>query len=361
MSARFGAAKRPATVCVPTSVGPYRILERLGTGGMGVVYLAEDSRLSRRVALKAVSHERSGQPDARRKLLREARLAGRLTHPNVAAIYDLLESPGTLHVVMEYVRGETLAARVLRGPLPAAEATAVGIQLADAVSAAHSVGVIHRDLKLANVMLTPDGQAKILDFGLARARIAAYDSEEDAIPSVSSQERRVVGTPGYIAPEAFLGHRPDERSDLYSLGVMLFELVTGRRPFNGGDMMALGVAALTEPTPRITAFEPSLSGLDTVIRCAMAPKPEDRYATASELAAALRTVDALPTARTQSASLLLPVGRRRRPCRARIAAAALVLLRASALRMAALSISTLRRVPGVTVSLDTRLEARQSR
>src|SRR5262245_16924123 len=188
---------------VAAAVGRYRILERLGTGGMGIVYLAEDTRLSRRVALKTVCDERRHTPEARRKLLREARLAARLTHPNVAAIYDVLESPESIHLVMEYVHGETLAARVERGPLADEHATAIVIQLAEAVSKAHALGVIHRDLKLANVMLMPDGQVKILDFGLARACMTASSVDESVSDTLAADERRVVGTPGYIAPEAF--------------------------------------------------------------------------------------------------------------------------------------------------------------
>jgi serine/threonine-protein kinase len=290
------------------SVGPYRILEKLGAGAMGVVYLAEDARLSRRVALKTVPDERGATPEARRKLLHEARMAARLTHPNVAAIYDIVESSESVHVVMEYVRGETLAARLRRGPLSVDEVTAVGIQLAEAAARAHTLGVIHRDLKLANVMLTPEGQVKILDFGLARARVDVRVADDSSSTGSGSQERRVAGTPGYMAPEAFLGHAPDARSDIYSLGVMLFELLTGRRPFTGSDLMAVGLAALTGPTPHVRDISPGLPGdLDAVIERAMARKPEDRYASAEELADALRAVAALAAAPTRSSFFRLPL------------------------------------------------------
>jgi len=311
---------------VAGAVAPYRILELLGSGGMGVVYLAEDTRLGRRVALKTVADGRRNAPQARRKLLREARLAARLTHPNVAAIYDLLESSDSVHVVMEYVQGETLAARIERGPLAVDEAIAVVIQLAEAVSKAHALGVIHRDLKLANVMLMPDGRVKILDFGLARSFMTVGDADDSDATILGAGERRIVGTPGYIAPEAFLGQARDARSDIYSLGVMLFELIMGRRPFTGCDMMALGMAALTEPIPRLGVLT---GGLQAVIARALAPKPEDRYTSAAELAAALRSVEALATARTRPAFVRLRMPRRAWPRGAWVLAAALVALGAS--------------------------------
>jgi len=285
-------------------VGPYRILEPLGAGAMGVVFLAEDARLSRRVALKTLSGERSRTPEARRKLLREARTAAQLTHPNVAAIYDVVESVDSIHIVMEYVQGETLAARLRRGPLPVEEATAIGIQLADALSKAHSMGVIHRDLKPANVILKPDGQVKVLDFGLATVFASHRDGDDPSTNGSLSQEGRVSGTPGYVAPEAFLGHPRDARSDIYSLGVMLFELVTGRRPFTGQDMIAVGMAALTGPTPRASDLNPRLPpDLSAAIGRAMMREPEQRFASALELAEALRAADVVAAAPTRAVSL----------------------------------------------------------
>jgi serine/threonine-protein kinase len=257
---------------------------------MGEVYLAEDTRLHRRVALKTVAQPQNTAPEARQRLLREARAVARLNHPNIAAIYDVVESPSSVHIVMEYVRGETLAARLRRGPLPPATVVSVGIQLADALTEAHAMGVIHRDLKPANVIVTPEDQAKILDFGLARThgRLVSSGAPSGSAEKLSDASH-VAGTPPYVPPEVFVGGAADARGDIYSLGVTLFEMLTGRRPFKGADMNALGVAILTEPTPRARQIEPEVpEGLDAIVVRAMARRPEDRHASAAELAAALR-------------------------------------------------------------------------
>src|SRR6185503_9479469 len=184
-------------------VGPYRILERLGAGANGVVFLAEDTRLHRRVALKTVAGTAGAEAsEVRRKLLREARAAARLNHPNIAAVYDVLESEDGVHIVMEYVPGTTLAARVRQGPLPHTQVLDLALQLSSALAHAHELGVVHRDLKPANVMMSPAGQAKILDFGLAR--VNALDAGSAPLGSsdlTATDARQVVGTPPYMPPE----------------------------------------------------------------------------------------------------------------------------------------------------------------
>ena len=201
------------------SIGPYRIIEALGSGANGEVYLAEDVRLGRKVAVKTLSALDSKQlADAQRWVLREARAAARLNHPHIASVYDVIESPQGAHIVMEYVRGETLAARLRTGPLPAGEVLAIAIQLTDALAEAHGMGVVHRDLKPANVVLTPKGDVKILDFGLAQVRPV----EPGSTPVRSSRDftldGRQVGTPPYMPPEHLMGDPVDARGDLYSLG-----------------------------------------------------------------------------------------------------------------------------------------------
>ncbi|PYQ12669.1 MAG: hypothetical protein DMF80_17115 [Acidobacteria bacterium] len=274
-------------------VGPYRILEKLGAGAMGEVYLAEDPRLHRRVALKTLADPVNTAPEARRRLLHEARAAARLNHPNVAAIYDVVESPDSVHLVMEYVPGETLAARLRGGRLDSAAVVAIGVQLADALAEAHAMGVIHRDLKPGNVIVTPGERVKVLDFGVARThgvRLVDPDSGySSSSRDKSSDVRTMVGTPPYVPPECFLGQPADARGDIYSLGVTLFEMLTGRRPFAGKDVQAVGVAALTEATPRARGANDGVSfGLDAIVARAMAREPRDRYGSAAELAAALR-------------------------------------------------------------------------
>jgi tetratricopeptide (TPR) repeat protein/predicted Ser/Thr protein kinase len=289
-------------------IGPYRILNRLGKGGMGEVFLAEDTRLGRKVALKTVGQAHLESAEARQRLLREARAAANLNHPNIAAIYDVLESGDRAHIVMEYVRGETLAAQVRRGPLEAGVVVRLGIQLAEALAAAHASGVIHRDLKPANVVATPDGQVKILDFGLAkiqsRPRTQSDTITKPTLSWLTPEGHRGMGTPPYMSPEQVLGRPCDERSDIYSFGVLLFELLTGRRPFDGADSLALAMAILNEPTPRLRQLVPSAPAeLEAVVLRAMAREPSDRYASASEVARDLRRLAAPSSASTLSAAV----------------------------------------------------------
>jgi serine/threonine-protein kinase len=185
---------------------------------MGEVYLAQDTRLGRKVALKRLSGSQLDTPEARHQLLREARAAATLNHPNIAAVYDVLDVDDESLIVMEYVEGDTLSKLLRRGPLAPYQVIEIGIQLADALAEAHAHGIVHRDLKPANILMTSQGKVKILDFGLAKAPPAT-----DASLSAST-DGRVVGTPAYMAPEQMLGYRADQRSDLYSLGIVLFQL-----------------------------------------------------------------------------------------------------------------------------------------
>ena len=276
---------------IGSSIGPYEVLERLGAGGMGDVYLARDARLNRQVALKSLSDPSLDIPDARARLLQEARAAARLTHPNIAAIHDILDCDPRPCIVMEYVQGETLAAIVARGPMPAAQALSIGIQLADALAHAHAAGVIHRDLKPANVILTAEGTAKILDFGVARIRELAPDDTTTATLAEAprSQAGQVSGTPAYMAPEQLMGRPASVRSDLYSLGMLLFELVTGHRAFAAPDFMGLALAILNAPTPIAHAENPAVPDeVSAIITRAIAREPRDRYQSASELKSALQ-------------------------------------------------------------------------
>jgi len=276
---------------VPSSIGPYRIVDRLGSGANGDVYLAEDTRLGRKVAVKTLFALGSKDlSEARSWVLREARAAARLNHPNIASVYDVLESPSGAHIVMEYVRGETLSARLREhGALPPSLVMEVAVQLAEALAEAHAFGVVHRDLKPSNMIITPNGKVKILDFGLAQVRAAAPGSTPARPSSDFTLDGGQVGTPPYMPPEHLMGDPVDVRGDIYSLGVTLYELLTGQRPFQGANAVALTTAILTEPTPRARDANATVPpALEAIVFRAMSRLPQDRYAAATELARDLR-------------------------------------------------------------------------
>ena len=231
------------------AVGPYQIIRQLGAGGMGVVWLAEDPRLNRKVALKTVRVADAYTTEGRQRLMREARAAAALNHPHIAAVHDVLDVEGMVVVVFEYVEGETLSARLQRGPMAVGEAVEIAWQLADALATAHSEGIIHRDLKPSNVVLGPELRAKVLDFGIARMVPAGADPSSSVPGTIGGG---LVGTPGYAAPEQYLSRNVDGRADLYSLGVMIFEMIAGRRPFPSDDAVQLATAVLRDEAPKLS-------------------------------------------------------------------------------------------------------------
>lgn len=291
-------------------VGPYIILDTLGTGGMGEVYRAHDERLGRDVAIKRLTSPAIDSDDARGRVLREARAAAALSHPNIAAVFDVLDTPDGLAIVMEFVPGESLAVRLARGPLPPAEALQIGMQIADALAEAHERGIIHRDLKPANVHLTPGGKAKILDFGIAQA---VSNLEALAGDRPGTEAGRIIGTPGYMAPEQMSGGSADARTDIYGLGLLLFEMLTGRRPFEQRDLFARARAVLGGTVPRVRDVDPSLPDeVSAVVARAIALAPDDRFSNAREMHGALAlaahglsdapTIDETDRARSRSAT-----------------------------------------------------------
>ena len=270
------------------SIGPYVIVNSLGSGGMGEVYLAHDDRLGRAVALKRLSDPSLTTEAIRRRVLHEARAAAALSHPNIATIFDVLDTGAEPAIVMEYVPGESLARQIARGPLPVHRALEIAVQISDALVEAHGHGIIHRDLKPANVQITPSGKAKILDFGIARS---VGDQEAAAAPtaSFSRDAGRIVGTPGYMAPEQLVGGTADKRSDIYALGVLLYEMLTGRRPFEATDVLKGALAALAGGAPPVIEVAPHVPAyLSALVERAMAKDPADRVQTAGELSADLQ-------------------------------------------------------------------------
>lgn len=240
----------PAGTGIPAQIGPYRIERELARGGMGVVYLARDTRLGRAVAIKALPDDVAADPDRLARFEREAKVLASLNHPNIAGIYGVEESGGRRYLALEHVEGETLAARLARGPLPLAEAVEISLQIAAGVEAAHENGVIHRDLKPGNVMITPGDHVKVLDFGLAKGRDAA-ESDRDLLansptltespvlpqsPTLHSPATLpgvILGTAAYLSPEQARGRAVDRRTDIWSFGCVLYECLTGKRAFEG--------------------------------------------------------------------------------------------------------------------------------
>ncbi|MEO8521989.1 MAG: serine/threonine-protein kinase [Acidobacteriota bacterium] len=273
-----------------SQVGPYVLLDHLGRGGMGEVFLGRDPRLDRSVALKCLLTPEGAAPDLQNSVVREARAAARISHPHVAAIYDVVEHDGRPFIVMEYVPGETLAALLKRGALAPARAVAIGREIAEALTAAHASGVVHRDLKPANIQVTPRGGIKILDFGIATALASLATTRTSA--GASAPPDVMAGTPPYMSPEQRLGGDVDERSDLYSLAVILFEMTTGRRPFpSGGGLSAY--AASMRRAPRADDVEPRVPrALADVIERGLASNPSSRFQSAGEMAAALGAQEA---------------------------------------------------------------------
>ena len=273
---------------IGTSLAQYRILSSLGEGGMGHVYLAEDTRLGRQVAVKVLSA--TGQDaGARQRFLQEARLASALSHPNIAHIYEIGESGDTSFLVMEYVEGEPLSGKIAGGPLSTAEVVHTGSQVADALDAAHSKGIIHRDIKPANIIVGPQGHVKVLDFGLAKLHAAPDMGTETQVLSTPGA---VIGTVQYMSPEQSLGHAVDPRSDIFSLGAVLYEMCTGRLPF-GGNTPSESIARLLQGTLEAMArFNYDVPPeMDRVVRKCLQRDPDRRYQSARELAIDLRGME----------------------------------------------------------------------
>jgi len=230
---------------VGRTLAHYQILEQIGAGGMGVVYRARDTKLERVVALKVVGDRAPADETARARLLREARTASALNHPNICTIYEVGEAEGEIYFAMEFIAGRPLSAMTGGEGLAAGTALRYGSQIADALAHAHERGIVHRDLKSANVMITPEGRVKVLDFGLAR-RLPEGGEGATRTEGSLTQAGAVVGTLAYMAPEVLRGQKGDERSDLWALGVMLYEMIAGRLPFPGQTGYEVTSAILRE-------------------------------------------------------------------------------------------------------------------
>ena len=280
-------------------VSHYRILSSLGSGGMGVVYLAEDSRLGRQVALKFLPASFSQETKALERFRVEARAASSLSHPAICAIYDIGQDGETPYIVMEALKGETLRERIAKGPLKVADVLDIGIQLADALEAAHEQGIIHRDIKPANIFLSDRNRVKVLDFGLAKltASPSPLSSSADTGPIDRAQDNQItqpgtaLGTVSYMSPEQARGELTDSRTDLFSLGAVLYEMVTGLQAF-GGSTTAVVYDSILNRAPRpIAPLNPLVpTRLEVVIATALEKERDLRYQHASDLQAELRRI-----------------------------------------------------------------------
>jgi eukaryotic-like serine/threonine-protein kinase len=270
-----------------TRFGPYEVIAPLGAGGMGEVYRARDTRLNREVAIKVLPQHLAATPEVKARFEREARTASSLNHPNICVLYDIGHEGETDYLVMELLDGETLAARLERGALPAPELLRIGTQIADGLDRAHRQGLVHRDLKPSNVMLTRSG-AKLLDFGLARMTgLSSQTSELSTSPTVTralTAEGSIVGTFQYMSPEVLEGKEADARSDLWALGAMLFEMATGKRAFEGRSQASLiGAIMNTEPPAIGTLIPLAPPALERVVRACLAKDPDERIQTAHDV------------------------------------------------------------------------------
>ncbi|MGI8506209.1 MAG: protein kinase domain-containing protein [Solirubrobacteraceae bacterium] len=274
--------------------GRYRLEARIAAGGMSTVYRAFDETLERQVAVKLMNRALASDSDQLERFRREARAVAQLSHPHVVGVIDAGEDDGRPYIVLEYVEGETLKDRIRRlGRLPVAEAVAYAIEIARALGAAHARHIVHRDVKPQNVLIDEEGSAKVTDFGIARTL------EEDGLTA----DGRVLGTTDYVSPEQALGQHVTGQSDLYSLGVVLYEMLTGEVPFKGENQVAVAMKHVREELPDVQTKRPEISAaLASVVDTATAKRPDDRYADDAELIADLEDVLAIEAARSGNAT-----------------------------------------------------------
>jgi serine/threonine protein kinase len=285
----------------------FQVEKELGAGSIGVVYLAVDERLGRKVAIKVLNKGLLSDENARRRLRREARALSRLSHPNVEVLLDVGNEEGLDFLVMELLEGQTLADRLEGGPLPEPEVLELGLQLVSAVEAAHRNGIAHRDLKPANIAMLEDGRLKVIDFGLAKALSTEVGGLTE---SVSTETNVGLGTVPYMAPEQLRGEF-DERCDLYGAGAVLYEMLAGARAFPQEDGSDLIYSLMhVDPAPP-SRFQPEVSpAMDAVVLKALAKRPEDRYPNAGAMLAALRGVGPKPEEGSRLEGLLRRIGLR---------------------------------------------------
>ncbi len=294
---------------INSTLSHYRIISKLGEGGMGEVYLAEDTQLGRKVAIKFLLSESTTDERAKKRLLREARAAAKLDHPNICTIHEVGEEAGRSFIVMQYIEGETLAARIAGKPLELIEVLDHAVQTARALAEAHSVGLIHRDIKPQNIMLTTRGQAMVMDFGLAKVVRDRSLTESEAVTETLLTERgEVVGTVPYMSPEQVQGEVLDARSDVFSFGAVLYEMVSGHKPFEADNSAALISAILSREPMRLTRYAVNVpTELERIARKCLEKNRERRYQTMRDVAIDLENLQREPALREESQTASLRV------------------------------------------------------
>lgn len=281
---------------IGTILGPYKILAPLGAGGMGEVYRALDGRLGREIALKILPQEMSRDSSLRERFDREARAASALNHPNIVCIHDIGQDNEIPYIVTELVDGEPLRSIISRGPVSARKLIDIAKQIADGLAAAHSASLVHRDLKPENILITRDGRVKIIDFGLAKQMFQGAPG--DTIPGTFTMPGTVMGTIGYMSPEQIRAQSVDSRSDIFSLGVILYEMAAGRNAFTGASSMDVLSAILREDPPELRGADLA-PGLVFIIRRCLEKDPALRFQSAADLAFAISSLSSIPAAPVQ--------------------------------------------------------------
>ena len=282
-----------------TQLGPYKIISLIGAGGMGEVYRARDTRLLRDVALKVLPPSFTSDPERLRRFEQEARAVAALNHPNIVSVYDVGNAEGVHFIVSELLEGETLRQRIMLGALPSRKAIELAVQLANGLAAAHEKGIVHRDLKPENVFLTRSGRLKILDFGLAKLRSPHGDGETLDGETVQTSAGQVLGTAGYMSPEQVKGEPADHRSDIFSFGSILYEMVSGERAFKRSTSAETMTAILNDDPPELSSRTTSIApALDRIVRHCMEKQPGQRFQSAQDIAFDLEMLSGISTPAT---------------------------------------------------------------
>jgi serine/threonine protein kinase len=273
-----------------TKLGPYEIVSPIGAGGMGEVFKARDTRLDRTVAVKVLPKFIAAREDLRARFEREARMVSSLNHPNICVLFDIGKHDGTDFMVLEYLEGETLAARIAKGPIPLDQVLKFAAQIADALGRAHRSGVNHRDVKPANVMITRDG-CKVLDFGLGKTAPRIPGPDDATLTAALTSEGTIMGTPQYMAPEQYEGGEADPRSDIFAFGCVVYEMVTGKRAFSGKTKASLITAVLSADPAPMSSIQPVMSrALERLVARCLAKDAEDRWQSMRDVVLELRSI-----------------------------------------------------------------------